>query len=330
MAKEFDIVTLADKTIYVLLKNPQGKFWNGSIFEDYVTANRGNYNIGLIEQGTSSGIYLGDFPTAVTSPGTYGYYAYVQSGGSPSESDKLVGTGNVDWTGTVSSTTTTSAQGPLDSMSAADFRNYVIRRGFKRTDKDTELYEATTDMIQELRRKFNFNEAETEKVSTDTISVLGDFRIDLESDNGLLLSVVVEDGTDAEVLKKVSKWEFDNLYPDINVTSDRGFPEHYAVYGNQIYIGPKPDQTSYVYRINYSKRSGTVTSATSLLPFTNIYRDILADGVLARLWELMDQFDRANYFYQRFEIGIQKMIRKEEYERGEAYFQMRSDTTWSC
>src|SRR6185295_2126281 len=116
-----------------------GKYWNGSAFETYTTANRGDYDVAATEQGTSSGIYHADFPTGITSSGTYECFGYLQPGGSPAETDAPLGTTKVDWTGSASVSAGTGA------MTGSDWRNYVLRFGFKRTDKDTELYEATTD-----------------------------------------------------------------------------------------------------------------------------------------------------------------------------------------
>jgi hypothetical protein len=100
MAKEIQTGWLSGKTIYAILSNPTGSVWNTntSAFEAYATANRTSYAITLTEQGTASGIYMGDVPSIPI--GQYGVIAYVQAGGSPNESDEFISSGNLDWNGT--------------------------------------------------------------------------------------------------------------------------------------------------------------------------------------------------------------------------------------
>lgn len=321
MAKEIKLPTqVVDKNIYFILFNPAGKVWNGSSFETYVTANRGDYDIAGTEEGTQSGIYTAAFPSTITASGTYEVFGYMQTGGSVAEppTDILIGTVEVDWTGSA------VVGAGTGSMTGSDFRAYVLRGGFKRTEKDTEVYEAITDAIQEMRRRFGFSEAQKETTTTDTITVLGDFTLDIESDFGLMVGLVMEDGTDGHQLTGLPKWKFDQIYPDINATSDRGYPEHFTIYGDTIRIGPIPDSVSYVYRISYSQRAGTVISSTSAVPFTNLYREILRDGTLAKLWELMDQYQRAQYFAGKFEKGLAQAITREDINSSSHVFTVRA------
>jgi len=327
MADEiFDPLGIPDRTIYAVVFNPTGKVWNTSSeeFETYATANRADYDIPLTEQGTSSGIYIGSFPSAITASGTYQWVSYIQDGGTPSESDNRADSGEVDWTGSA------AVGAGTGSMSGSDWRDYVLRGGFKRTDKDTELYEATTDAIQEMRRRFKFQEAEAEKTTTDTITVDGDYKLTIESDFGLLCGIVIEDDEDAWPLQQISKARFEHIYPDINVTNDRGIPNHFCLFNDQILIGPVPDKVTYNYRKSYSQRAGTVSSSTDAVPFTNLYREVLRDGVTARLYELMDQFDRAQFYYQKSESGFNQAMNREEFNTGEhTFIQMPEDSYWS-
>ena len=173
-------------------------------------------------------------------------------------------------------------------MSGSDFLTYV-KRIFKRTDKDTELYDAITDAIAELRRIFNFDEAHVETTSTDTISTIGDFKIDLETDNGLLLGVTIVDGTNSRTLLKLSKQMFDEYYPNPSATDvNKQKPIHYCVYAGQIQFGPVPDLTTYTYRLIYSKSGATISAATTSVPFTKHYREPLREGTLAKAWSGLD------------------------------------------
>jgi hypothetical protein len=208
-------------------------------------------------------------------------------------------------------------------MTGTEWRDYVLRGGFKRTDKDTELFEATTDVIQEWRRRFKFDEAQADIELTDQITVLGDYTMALESDFGLFQGIVIEDGDTANPLIQISKHEFDEIYPDIHNTNDRGYPEHFTVWGGNILIGPIPDQVSYVYRISYAKRAGTIDIGTDAVPFTNFYREVLRDFVLGRLWEVMDEYERGNYYLSKGERGFEQALRREDSVQGNVYFQTR-------
>lgn len=304
-------------TLYARLrKTSNGKWWNGTTLEDYSASNYSNYDIAMTEEG-NSGVYVADFPILLTTSGTYEYFVHLQSGGSPVETDRVINTGKIDWTGT------TSVSAASGSMTGSDWRDYVLRCGFKRTDKDTELYEATTDAIQECRRLFMFDEAEAEITTTDTISVLGDFKIAIEEDFGMVLGIVVEDGDTGTPLVKISKSEFDKLYSSVNVETDTGYPKHFCIYAGQIYIGPTPDRVTYAYRISYSKRAGTITSSTSGVPFTNLYRDMLCDNVLFRLYKGLEEFDKSNYYLESFKRYFSQAESRENLNSGRENFNVR-------
>lgn len=303
-------------TLYAHLRNQAGLIWDGSAFETYASGSYADYDLAMTEQG-DSGVYLANFPSTITTAGTYEYYVYLQAGGSPAEGDPVIGTGKVDWTGIA------SAAPSVGTMTGSEFRDYVLRCGFKRTDKDTELYEAVTDAIQEMRRRFSFSSAEAETTTTDTIASLGDFKLDLETDHGLILGIVMEDDETATTLNHISKAEFDRRYPDANVTADRGYPKDFCIYGGDIYLGPIPDSTSYVYRISYSYRAGTVTSGTVNVPFTDVYRDLLADNVLSRLYKSLEEYDKASAHRADFEGGFVLATRRERQNAGLGTFTMQ-------
>lgn len=88
-------------TAYAMIRNRVGQIWNtaGSAFEAYNAANIADYDISLTEQG-SSGMYVGNFPTAI-SAGIYSIVAKRQIGGSPAESDPSFANGDLQWNGTV-------------------------------------------------------------------------------------------------------------------------------------------------------------------------------------------------------------------------------------
>ncbi len=85
--------TIPGLTTYSLVLNSVGKIaqLTDRTLVAYVTANRGNYDIPLTQQGTASGIYLGDFPLWLPA-GVYSIFTYSQSGANPAElpTDQLI------------------------------------------------------------------------------------------------------------------------------------------------------------------------------------------------------------------------------------------------
>jgi len=208
------------------------------------------------------------------------------------------------------------------SMSGSDFRDYILRLGLIRTDKDTEVYEAISDATQILRREFGWDEAKTEITTTDTIVSLGDFKVSVESDLGIIRGVVLEDGTNTSPLVQKTKLEFDQIYPDINVTANRGYPRHFTVYGGNIYFGPIPDQTSYVYRVTYTKDGETITSGTASVPFTDYYRDLLADLTLHRVYFGLGETQLSSDHFSRYLLELENAKRREKQNSGGTGFNM--------
>lgn len=100
MADEIQLQATAAWDVYALIRDPVGDIWNGSSFETYVTANLGTYDIPMSEQGTASGFYEAAFPTSIGAAihgAPYGVSVYRRIGGSPSEGDPIIGSGNIEW-----------------------------------------------------------------------------------------------------------------------------------------------------------------------------------------------------------------------------------------
>jgi len=202
-------------------------------------------------------------------------------------------------------------------MTGQQFRDYVIKK-FKRTDKDTELYQATTDVIADIRLLFPTERYKEEAYITG-ISTLGDYRIALPSDFGHLIGslTVVDDDDTTNTLIKISKQEYDELYPYRLATAVAnritGYPKHFCIYGEQIFIGPVPDAITYRYQMNYTTEAYTeVTSVTDPVPFTDEYRNILRAGVLYELYNGLEQYEEANYWEQKYLEGVAKMKNNDE------------------
>ncbi len=115
MANELRVSSTHGTTVYFQVRSLANQIWNAATpgFEAYSSANIANYAIAATEQGTASGQFVGSFPTGIAA-GTYQTEAFQCAGGSPAESDTLVGEGLFGWTGTAAEVPARSSQIPAD------------------------------------------------------------------------------------------------------------------------------------------------------------------------------------------------------------------------
>lgn len=202
----------------------------------------------------------------------------------------------------------------------AEFLAYVKRK-FKREDKDTEIYEATTDIIADMRLQFLSEDYKEEAYSTG-ITTIGEYRLGLPSDFGHIIGeiTVVDTTADDEYppLKKISKQRYDQLYGDRLLASasnmDTDVPRHFCIFGNQIFLGPVPDSTAYKYQFNYTTEAYTeVSASTDPVPFTDNYRNILRCGVLAELYDGLENYQESQYWRDQYLSGLNKIVDNDSY-----------------
>jgi hypothetical protein len=198
-------------------------------------------------------------------------------------------------------------------MTGSNFLAYV-KRIFKRTDKDTEIYEATTDTIADIRLQLK-TEDYKEEAYVAGISTLGDYRIALPSDFGHLIgnvTLVDDDSGFTRVLNKITKSAYDAKYGDRLHASlthvDDSIPVDFCIYAKQIYLGSVPDKTTYKYYLNYTTEAfAEVDASTDPVPFTERYRNTLRAGVLAEVYAGLEQFDEATYWRGLYNDGLTKL-----------------------
>ena len=200
-------------------------------------------------------------------------------------------------------------------MTGAEFLAYVKRK-FKRTDKDTEIYEAATDTIADMRLQI-VSERYKEEAYLSGIDVLGEYRLAVPSDFGHMIGDVsiTETGNDEyyKPLEKISKLKYDELYGDRLLTNvsnvSTGVPKHFCVYGDQIFLGPVPDLTTYRYQINYTTEGyDEVAADTDPVPFTTKYRNILRAGVLSEVHDGLESYEESNYWRAIYTTGLRKIM----------------------
>lgn len=198
-------------------------------------------------------------------------------------------------------------------MTGSQFKDYVLRV-FKRTDKSTEIYDATTDVIADIRLQIKADDYKEEAFVTG-ISTLGEYRIALPSDFGHLIgdiTVLDDTGNYVNTLHKINKSTYDEKYGDRLFSNlaqvDKTIPQDFCIFAGQIYLGAVPDKTTYQYHMNYTTEAfATITDATAVVPFTARYRNTLRAGVLGELYMGMEQFDEASVWIQKFNEGVLKI-----------------------
>lgn len=100
MASEISVEYLSGYTLYFVVENAAAQRWYTvtPFFETHDAAHWTDYDIALSEQ-TSSGTYIGSFPSGITTAGRYRVTVYQQLGGSPAIGDLKIGSSTIDWDG---------------------------------------------------------------------------------------------------------------------------------------------------------------------------------------------------------------------------------------
>jgi len=170
-------------------------------------------------------------------------------------------------------------------MTGAEFLAYV-KRTFIRTDKDTEVYEATTDVINYIKEVHSFEDYKDIAYATP-ITTLGNYSFLLPTDaDEIIGDPIYQNGTDSYPLTKLSKEEYDRQFPNQEASDvTKSKPSHYCIYQKAVYLGPVPDSVDYVYQINYTTNTSTaIVSGTTAVPFTPLNRKMLKHLTLGNLF----------------------------------------------
>lgn len=100
MANEIHIDYESGNTLYAVVRNKAGQVWYvaGQVFETWGTSGRDvdDYDISLT--GKDGDRYVGDFDSNI-SAGRFTVQVFLQAGANPADSDDLVGSGEIIWTG---------------------------------------------------------------------------------------------------------------------------------------------------------------------------------------------------------------------------------------
>lgn len=198
-------------------------------------------------------------------------------------------------------------------MTGTEFLAY-IKRQFKRTDKDTEIYDAATDTVIDMRLRMYSEKYKVRSAST-SLSTVGDYAMAVPDDFGHIIGQIsFKDDTDEQTyppLKKISVEDFDRLYPDrmLDIAErNTGVPKHFCVYGEVIYVGPCIDKTTYKFYINYTEEDmEDIDGSTTTVPFTDQYREAVKAGTLMRIYRDLEVYAEADVWERIYEQGIAKI-----------------------
>jgi hypothetical protein len=106
MAKELKTPFISGATVYAVILNAAGQAWRSdtAVFEPPAAGDWAHYANATTEQSTT-GIYEGNFPVAITTAGAYHVLFRQQSGSSPASTDQSNGMigGTIYWTGSAES-----------------------------------------------------------------------------------------------------------------------------------------------------------------------------------------------------------------------------------
>lgn len=201
----------------------------------------------------------------------------------------------------------------MNKMSGQELFDY-IQRTLKREDKVTEVYDAITDTIMDMCEKFGFEENKVEAYTTSGITSLGDYKIDLPDNFGHLLGDVRwSDQDDSHTLAKLSKQQFNEMFPDPDGDDPiDGEPTHYCLFGRQILLGPVPDDITYEYQIDYSAFPDSAITANSVnVMFTDNARECVKFGTLARFYDDLEEQPMADRYQAKYDATLYEFVSRE-------------------
>lgn len=204
-------------------------------------------------------------------------------------------------------------------MTGAELYTYILRE-FLRTNKETEAYDAITDTVFDIWRTVNTSVYDGKRAYNTVAISDGDYIVNLPDDFGYFVSgVLVEDTASTDDVYTLTKLSFDifqEKFQDLTTTLDTDVPEYYAILGDTVYFAPAFDDSTYRVLFTYAQFPTTsFTSATANVPFSDRHREIIKNGVIARLYKGLQNYpDAAEYFslYQAGKRDLEMFLNKQD------------------
>jgi len=199
------------------------------------------------------------------------------------------------------------------------FYSYVLRT-FKRTDKETEVYEAYNETIKHLA---NLKGMEGLKFQSWIPTVVGQEDYPLPSTLCHVIHPVrfieAADQESGYPLNKRTKEWWSAAYPNPNITNTsnltKGRPADYCVFSNSLLLGPAPDKTTYIIELDWAKLPTSQDADSDIHQLGTDWDEVIKYGALARLYESVGMTDEADRFwilYRHEELGYPVLVAKEK------------------
>jgi hypothetical protein len=99
MSNEIKVSYPSGSTLYAVVRDTDGLVYYiaGAVLEAWGTSGRDADDYDIALTGDNGDLYVGDFPSAITTRARYVVQAFIQSGGSPADSDNLAGAEQIWW-----------------------------------------------------------------------------------------------------------------------------------------------------------------------------------------------------------------------------------------
>ena len=203
----------------------------------------------------------------------------------------------------------------MDKLTGAEFYTYILNV-FKRTDKETETYEAITDMIMDMKLLFAFEDFKVEEY-TQAIATIGDYKLSLPTNFQHLIGKIrcYDDNGVERILTKRTKETFDRLYPNPHASDvNTNVPQDFCIFSNQILLGDVPDSIDYYYEFSCSTEEGEeIVTGTTDVPFTDRYRKTLRQLVLGELYANLGYDEEAQKWKALGDQGLGAIMASETF-----------------
>jgi len=278
MASEARIGWTTGRTLYgIVFRKSDDKVWypTGAAFETWGTSGHtiDDYSaISFTETASGSCRYVGDFPTAITTAGTYDVVARQRAGATPATTDLVAGMIAIDWRGTAAAVT------EEDTGLGALITEIQLLTG---RVGDTEI--VTSDQCVRWLNRAQLDIANAcnahinlvHKHDTAITLVADTYSYSIASLSPSLLHFLKAfyiDGTNSKKLSYVRTEDFDLAYPN-PLSQSTGIPDEVTRRGMSLEVYPVPtsSEAGKYLRADYAKRPTAFTTSdlTALTDLTD-------------------------------------------------------------
>lgn len=196
-------------------------------------------------------------------------------------------------------------------MVLSDITNEVMSKT-KRTDKESRINELVAIVLKNMSIAHDLS---GEPLIFDCLKTTHEFSVseneyykDLPDDFVFLyarpeLRWNTEDGY---LLIKKNKNEFEAIFPNLENDTDTARPTLFMLDAEKITFGAKANGT-FTIILPYTFRHAEVTSDNDTIYFPEHFRKCIVDGVIAELWDDLDEDEKAEKYKVRHEYALRAL-----------------------